>query len=174
VDFKIEGKFVMAELKLVGKPGGEHSPMALTFNAEIKRLAIEKGIEIGKVMTKLAEFAGLDERHLYNYRSGKTDIPSMLIPVFCKQFQSNALAMTLVGLCDVGDFEDRDNFDLSNFCADTVSNMLAGGQTFINAARDGRIDGHELIEIKNTSARIIRDAHRIVETATQLREARCA
>ncbi|HQZ81625.1 MAG TPA: hypothetical protein PLR83_00265 [Pyrinomonadaceae bacterium] len=90
-----------------------HSLVALTFDAEIKRLAVEKGLEIGTVMTKLAGFTGLDERQLYNYRSGKTDIPSLLIPVFCKQFESNALAMAIVSLCDVTPIETDDGFDVA-------------------------------------------------------------
>lgn len=162
----------MAELKLVGKPSGEHSPVALTFDAEIKRLAAEKGKQIGEMMTKLAEFTGLDERHLYNYRSGKTDIPSLLIPVFCKQFESNALAMSVVSMCETDDFDERDSYDLAKLCTGTIRAMLKGGEEFIDAFDDGRIDGHELIKLKNTRARIVRDANRLVEVATHAHERR--
>ncbi len=151
-----------------------HSPVALTFYAEIKRLAVDKGIEIGKVMTKLAGFTGLDERQLYNYRTGKTDIPSLLIPVFCKQFESNALAMAVVAMCEPGDTDERDAFDLTKFCSGTIRNMLKGGEEFLDAFDDGRIDGHELIKLKNTRARIVRDANRLVEVASHAHERRCA
>ncbi|HEV7700505.1 MAG TPA: hypothetical protein VGO43_09790 [Pyrinomonadaceae bacterium] len=156
------------------KPETMHSPLALTFDAEIKRMTLEKGIAIGHVMAKLAAGTGITERHLYNYRSGKTDIPGCEIPILCKHFESNALAMALVGMCDVGEFDAQDAFDLADFCAASVSEMLAGGRVFIEAARDGTIDGHELIQIKNVVAMIVRNAHRTLEVATQMRERRVA
>jgi hypothetical protein len=165
----------MGKLSLVGdKPDSMHSPVALTFDAEIKRVSAEKGLEIGKVMKKLAAATGLEERHLYNYRSGKTDIPSLLIPILCKQFESNALAMTVIGLCDDCSFDERDAFDLAKFCTGTIRNMLKGGEDFLDAFEDNRIDGHELIRLKNTRALIVRDANRMLEVAVHAHERRVA
>jgi hypothetical protein len=154
------------------KPDSMYSPVALTFSAEIKRMSVEKGLPIGEVFKKLARFSGVSETHLYNYRSGKTDIPALLIPVFCKQFESNALAMAVVGLCDVGDFDAGDAMDLINFTASAVKDILAGYATVVEAFKDGHIDGHELLEIKNSMAAIVRTAHRTTEIATRLREAK--
>jgi hypothetical protein len=156
------------------RPGTMHSPLALTFDAEIKRISIEKGKPIGEILELLAERSGISWQQLYNYRSGKTDIPASLIPVLCKHIGSNALAMSLVGLCETGDWDPQDAFDLADFCAGTTRDMLAGMQTFIDAARDGEIDGHELLKIKNVTASIVRNAHRTLEVATQMRERRVA
>lgn len=142
-----------------------HSLIALTFDAEIKRIAIEKGREIGEIMTKLAGFTGLDERQIYNYRSGKSDIPSLLIPVFCKQFESNALAMAVLSLCEAENSPDADGFDIARFCTTTVREMLECGADFLDAFDDGKIDGHEMAKLKNTRAKIIRSANRLLEIA---------
>jgi hypothetical protein len=157
-------------LELVEKtPRSMHSPLALTFNAEIKRVAAETKISIGEIMELLAKKTGLEERQLYHYRSGKCDIPALLIPIFCRHFESNALAMTLVGLCEIEDFEPGDGLDLIGFSAKTLQDMLAGAQVFVDAAKDGKIDGNELLEIKNVFAQIVRDAHRAIEVAAQMR-----
>lgn len=164
-----------SKLKLVEqKPNSAHSPVALTFDAEIKRMSIEKGLEIGKVMTKLAGFTGLDERQLYNYRSGKTDIPSLLIPIFCKQFESNALAMSVIGLCDDANFEEADAFDLVKLCSSTLRDILKGGEEFMAAFDDGKIDGRELTRLKSVRATIIRNTNRLFEVASNAYQRRTA
>jgi hypothetical protein len=156
------------------KRGTMHSPVALTFDAEIKRISVEQDKPIGDVIKLLAERSGISWQQLYNYRSGKTDIPASLIPVLCKQFGSNSLAMAVVGMCEAGDWDPQDAFDLADFVAGTTSEMLGGVRTFIDAARDGQIDGHELLKVKNVTAAIVRNAHRILEVATQMRERRAA
>lgn len=143
-----------------------NSPVALTFEAEIKRISIEKDLTIGQVMTKLAGFANVDVRQLYNYRSGKTDIPSLLIPKFCKQFHSNALAMAIVSMCNKTEFEERDEFDLTRFCSKTLRDQLQHGDDFLEAFDDGTIDGHELTKLSLSTTKIIRNANRLLEIAT--------
>lgn len=146
-----------------------HSLVALTFDAEIKRIAIEKGREIGEIMAKLAGFTGLDERQLYNYRSGRSDIPALLIPIFCRQFESNALAMAVLSMCDAEHTPPADGFDIARFCSESVKEMLECGTDFLNAFEDGRITGHEVAKLKNTRAKIIRSANRLLEAAQTAR-----
>lgn len=165
----------MADLRLVNKkPASAHSPVALTFDAEIKRLAAHSNIPIGEFMEILAGSTGLTEKQLYNYRSGTCDIPALLIPIFCRHFESNALAMAVVAMCELEEWDQRDGFDLARFCASTIRDMLRGGEEFMAAFEDGRIDGHELITLKNVRAKIIRDANRLVEVAVQAHERRAA
>jgi hypothetical protein len=163
-------------LKLVdGKSrSAMHSPIALTFEAEVKRMAAEKGLSMEQTMSKLAGFTGLDERQLYNYRSGKCDIPCLLIPVFCKQFESNALAMALIGMCDDANFDADDAFDLARFCAGIVQDMLKGGVAFMDMLEDNRLDGREIVRIKNVRAKLVRDINRLVEVAVTAHERRAA
>lgn len=148
----------MADLRL--------SPVALTFEAEVKRAAAEKGLPIERVMTKLAEFTGVGVSQLYNYRTGKTSIPADLIPELCRQFQSKALAMAVLNACgDVVEDEEHEPLDLTRFCSSTVRNMLAGGEEFLEVFDDGKVDGHELTNLSHRAARINRDVHRLLETA---------
>lgn len=173
VYYKNEGKFEMAKLTLVDKDTEyptRLSPVAMTFEAEIKRTAIEKGLEIGEVIAKLAKLADVAERQLYNYRSGKTDIPAMLIPQFCKQFGSNALAMAIVTMCNGTEFEERDAFDLAKFASQSVQDTLKGHDEFLDAFDDGTIDGHELAKLSHSTAKIIRNAHRLNEIARRAHE----
>lgn len=47
--------------------------------------------------------------------------------------------------------------------------MLAGGEDFLDAFDDGRIDGREEIKLKHTRARIIRTTNRLFEIAQNAR-----
>lgn len=163
----------MTDLRLVEneKPKRDPrlSPVALTFEAEIKRAAAEKGLPIERVMAKLAAFTGLSESQLYNYRTGKTGIPADLIPELCRQFHSRALAMAVLNACDDVEDDHEDAFDLTRFCSRTVRDMLAGGEEFLDAFDDGHIDGHELTNLSQRAARISRDSYRLLEVARSAR-----
>ena len=146
-----------------------NSPLALTFEAEVKRYSIEQDVPVAEIMERLAMHTGLTTGQLYNYRSGKTDIPASLIPEFCRQFKSASLAMTLIGLCEIENFEVGDAMDLAAFCARMVINLLEGGKAFMEITEDGKVDGHELIRMKNVAAKITRDVNRSVEITEQMR-----
>lgn len=158
-----------ADLKLVDDKPESPSPIALTFEAEIKRIAAEKGLEIGKVMEKLSGFTGISTTHLYNYRTGKTPIPADLIPVLCKQFHSRALAMTLIAMCDETPEDDHDGLELTQFCSRSTREMLSFGEEFLAAFDDGKIDGHEEMRLRNSHAKIIRNANRKLELVVSAR-----
>lgn len=152
----------------------QNSPVALAFECEIKRVAIEKGLEIGEVVRKLSQKTGVCERHIYHYRTGKTDIPTMLIPKFCRQFGSNALAMAVMTMCDEAEFDEQELFDLSRFVSKSVRNVLKAGDEFLEAFDDGAIDGFEFSKLSQSTARIIRDANRMLELAASARNRRMA
>jgi|CXWL01.1.fsa_nt_gi hypothetical protein len=149
------------------------SPVATTFEAEIKRYAAETGLEIREVMRKLSEFSGISENHLYNYRNGKTDIPLMLIPVFCRQFNSNALAMAIVDMCDaMVEIEERNGLDLTMLCSHSVRDMLRVGEVFQDITSDGHIDGHEEIRFAGEVAKLGIHKNRMFETVKFMRRRR--
>lgn len=162
----------MTKLKLVEKQKeypARLSPVALTFEAEIKRLAMETKSEIKEVMSDLAKASGLSESQLYNYRSGKTPIPADLIPELCRQFHSKALAMAVLNACDDVVDDHSEPLDLTRFCSSTVRDMLAGGEEFMDAFDDGRVDGHELTRLSHRAAKISRDSYRLLEVARAAR-----
>jgi len=160
----------MPNLRLIDKQKefpAHLSPLALTFEAEIKRVRIESGCEIADVMRELAAASGVSENHLYNYRNGNTDIPGSLIRVFCSIFKSNALAD--VTRCDELEFEIEGDIDIAQMCNRQVRSMLDGGNDFLDAFDDGRIDGHEEIKLAHSAARIRRDSYRLLEYAQRSR-----
>jgi predicted DNA-binding ribbon-helix-helix protein len=142
-----------------------NSQLSLTFEAEIKRIAEEKQIPVGRLISELTEGTGITERQIYNYRSGRTDLPASLIPIFCKRFGSNALAMRLVEACIEIEYDEMDLFDLGRFASRSVQDVLRGHDDFIDAFDDGIIDGHELSKLSLTSQKMIRNAIRLKEIA---------
>jgi len=58
---------------------------------------------------------------------------------------------------------------LLGVCGRAVREMLAGGEDFLDAFDDGRIDGREEIKLKHTRARIIRTTNRLFEIAQNAR-----
>jgi len=156
-----------ADLKIAKPP--RLSPLAFTFDSEIKRMAEENGLEIREVMSKLAGFTGLCDNHLYNYRTGKTSIPAEQIPEFCRQFQSNALVMALVGMCGETEIVELDQFDLARACSSTVRSMLKGGDVLMEVCEDGKIDGYEEIRISKEAATINAHSNRLLEFARATR-----
>ncbi len=164
---------IKSKLSLVAgpeKPAAHMSQLALTFEAEIKRIAGEAGVQIADVMRELSNVSGVSENHLYNYRSGRTDIPGSTIKVFCSIFRSNALASVL--MIDEIEFEDDDAYDLARMCNRHVRSMLESGEEFLDAFEDGHIDGHEEIKLARTTARIRRDSFRLLEVAQSFRRRR--
>lgn len=150
----------------------KNSLHSLTLESEIKRIAAERVEPMERVVRKLAEMSGIGERQIYNYRTGKTDIPSSLIPVFCRQFGSNALAMAILQQCRESD--EQDCFDLVRLANQSARTTLQAHDKFLEAFDDGHINGFEYNELKKASAGAIANFHRldqIVEDAYSRRRA---
>lgn len=148
------------------------SPQSLTLENEIIRVAKEKQIPVADVLSHLAKFSQITERQIYNYRAGKTDIPSSLVPVFCNYFQSKALAMSILIQCN--DKEEIDNFEIVKIANDSCRQTLNFHNKFLEAFEDGTIDGYEYIELKKSTAGAIAGFHlleSIVESDYKRRKA---
>lgn len=142
-----------------------NSLLALTLDNEIYRLANEKGLQVGEVITKLANNTNVSERQIYNYRSGKTDFQASHIPVFCKEFGSNALALALLNLCDETEIEVPEDFDIVSLASRTARHTLSHHEKFLNAFEDKQIDGFELTHLKHSTAESIRNMRLLEEIA---------
>lgn len=143
------------------------SRLALAFETEIKRIAAENSSDIADVMRELSDAVGISESQLYNYRSGRTDIPGSTIRLFCSIFKSNALSD--VTRCDEIELELASGLDVAQMCNRHVRSMLEGGEHFIDAFADGRIDGHEEIKLEKAVAQIHQRSFRLLETARGMR-----
>lgn len=150
----------------------KNSPQSLTFDGEIKRIAEERGETIAEASKKLSKLSGIGERQIYNYRVGKTDIPSGLIPVFCIQFGSNALAKSILGQC--GQSAEIEDFDLVKLANRSAQDALGVHQHFLSVFEDGKVTGFELNETKIRTNKAVAVFHRldqIVEDAYNRRQA---
>ncbi len=141
----------------------KNSPQSLTLECEIKRIAAERGESIDQTIKHLADLSGLSERHIYNYRTGKTDIPAGLTVVFCNHFGSNALAMAIVQQCC--QTADCDGFDIVRLANKSARHTLAAHERFLEAFDDGVIDGFELNELKKQTAAGVANFHRLEQVA---------
>lgn len=154
------------------KPQAKHddypfkdSILSLVLDSEIKRIANEKGLSVGEVITKLASNTGVCERQIYNYRSGKTDVQASHIPIFCKQFGSNAIALALLNECEETNVEVPDAFDIVSLASKTARHTLKHHELYLKAFDDGEIDGFELSELNQSTASSIRDMKLLQEIA---------
>lgn len=141
----------------------KNSPQSLTFETEIKRTAKERGETIDQTVEILSDLSGVSVRQIYNYRNGVTDIPSGLIPAFCKQFGSNALAMAILKQC--GETDELENFDIVRLANQSARNTLQAHDRFLEAFDDGKIDGFEMNELKKVTASSVASFHRLEQVA---------
>lgn len=137
----------------------KNSPQSLTFENEIKRIATEREEPINQTINTLSKMSGVTVRHIYNYRNGKTDIPSGLIPIFCKQFNSNALAMSILTQCETT--EEFEGFDLVKLVNKSGQYALGVHGHFLEIFEDDKVTGYELNESKRLTAGAIAVFHRL-------------
>ncbi len=142
----------------------KNTPVQLAFEAEIKRIAKDRGEPMGATTALLSKFTGVSERQIYNYRMGKTPVAPEQIKIFCEQFNSAALAQAWISTFNVVQ-TDRELFDLTRFANKSLRNVLEAGDKFLGAFEDGKIDGHELNELHLAGAAIKRDADQMIEVA---------
>lgn len=150
----------------------KNSLQSLTLENEIKRIAAEREESIEETINKLSHLSGITVRQIYNYRNGKTDIPSGLIPVFCRQFGSNALAMAILKQCEpTPEIED---FDLVKLANKSARQTLKAHDRFLEAFEDGKIDGFEINELKKATAGAVANFHRLEGIAEDAYDRQCA
>lgn len=142
----------------------KNSPTTLCFEAEIKRLAAQREEPIADLIRNLARLSEVSERHIYNYRSGKTEIPITAIQCFCEQFNSLALGLAWLSTFKV-ESDELDLIDLSRLASRAVRNILGAGDLFLEAFEDHKVDGYEMNKLELAGAMIHRDTRQLVEIA---------
>lgn len=141
----------------------KNSPQSLTLETEIKRIAGDRGESIGRTIERLAEFSGVGERQIYNYIGGKTDIPAGQIPVFCREFGSNALAMSIIHQCE--QTEPIEEYDIVRLGSKSARETLIVHELFMEAFDDGEIDGFELTKLKKSKASAVANFNHLEQIA---------
>lgn len=97
-------------------------------------------------------------------------MPADHIPVFCKQFESNALAMTVLNMCNETPIEEREALDLARFCSSATRDTLKGGEEFMTIMQDGKVDGHEEKRFSEIAAKMVRNTNRKLEIVRATRQ----
>lgn len=151
-------------VQMKSKKPYRHTPTALCFEAEIKRIVGERGESTANVIARLSRFSGITERQIYNFRDGTTEITPEYIKIFCQQFGSLALGQAWFATFGI-EQEDQEIFDLTRFASKSVRNVLEAGDRFLQAFDDGQIDGAELNDLALAAAKIQRDAVQMFEVA---------
>lgn len=140
-----------------------NSPQSLTLESEIKRVAEERGEAIDLTIERLSEFSGIGVRQIYNYRSGKCDIPSSQIPIFCKEFGSNALAMSVLQQCEAAEL--LESYDIVRLANQSARHTLQVHDDFLAAFDDNVVDGFELTNLKKKKAKAVAHFNQLEQIA---------
>lgn len=141
--------------------------LALTLDAEFKRVAREEQKSMDDLVTEVAALTGKCARQLYNFRSGKWDLPSSLIPLLCRRFRSRALLDALIDECRGTEVEVPDLFDLTRLISRTVGDDMRHFESYIRAFEDGIVSEQELRELRESGERLISDVRKFEAIAVE-------
>lgn len=152
--------------KIIAEFPHRHSATALTFDTELKRIAAEREESLNETIEKLAGLVGVSTRQIYNYRSGKSEIPAEFIKIFSEQFGSQALGLAWISTFEItSETFEIDEFDLSRLANRVTRETLAVGDKFLAAFDDGKITGFELEELKRGKCAAVASFNRLEEVA---------
>lgn len=132
---------------------------------EFRRVAKAEGKSMDALVEEIAGLTGKSVRQLYNFRSGKWDIPSQLIPVLCRRFRSRALLDALSEECGESAVEVPDPYDLTRLVSQTVRGDLRYFEQFLDAFEDGVIEKQELDRLRESSEYLILDVKKFFAMA---------
>jgi hypothetical protein len=141
--------------------------LALTLDSEFKRVAGAEKISMESLMDEAAQLTGRTPREIYNYRSGKWPLPSNLIPVLVKRFNSYLLLDALREECRDVRHEVPDLFDLSQRVAATVGDDMKHYNFLLEAFQSGGVDEQEMVLIEKSGSRIIENVYQLLAVARE-------
>jgi hypothetical protein len=131
-----------------------------TIDREFKRVAKAEGISMEALVAEVALLTKKSERQIYNFRSGKWELPPSLFPVLCNRFRSRAILDALIDECEATPVDLPESFDLTKLISQTVREDLRHYEQFIDAYEDGAIDAQELAALKESGERVVLNVRR--------------
>jgi hypothetical protein len=136
--------------------------VAHVLDDEFKRVAKAEGKSMEALVEEIAGLLGKRPRQVYNFRSGKWDVPSQLFPLLCKRFGSLALIDALRDECRAAtaEVEVPEEYELTCLVSQTVRDDLRHYEKFLAAFEDGVITEAEMEELHASGARIISNVHK--------------
>jgi hypothetical protein len=126
-----------------------------TLEAEFKRLAKKEQKPMEELVEEIARLVKKSVRQVYNWRSGKWDVPSQLVPVLCRRFGSLALIHALEDECRDIEAEMPEAFDLARLTSQTIREDLLHYERVMVAFEDRTITEGEFGEKVASGARVI-------------------
>lgn len=137
-----------------------------TLEAEFKRLAKKEQKPMEELVEEIARLVRKSVRQVYNWRSGKWDVPSQLLPVLCRRFGSLALIHALEDECRDVEVELPETFDLARMTSQTIREDLLHYERVMDAFEDRAITEGEFGELVASGARVISNV-RLFEAIAQ-------
>lgn len=137
-----------------------------TLDNEFKRVAKAEGIAMDELVAEVALLTQKSERQIYNYRCGKWELPSPLIPILCRRFRSRALLIALEDECRDAPVEVPETFELTKLVSQTVRGDLHHYEKFLDAFESDGIDAQELEALKASGDRVVMNVRHFEAIAT--------
>jgi hypothetical protein len=137
--------------------------LARVLDGEFLRIAGEEDVKLSALVGEVAQATGYSERQIYNFREGRSDLPSALIPFFCERFKSRAL---IDALSD-SDFnvEVPEMYDLTRLTSRAVRDILQHYERYLDAFESDGIDRAELAELEISGDAVVRTVRQFLAIA---------
>jgi hypothetical protein len=148
--------------------------LALMLDDEFKRVAKAEQISMEDLVTDVARLVGCSTRQIYNYRSGKWELPGSMIPTLCKRFASLSLLHELAGECASTEIEVPESYELTRMISGSVQTDMIHYGRLLDAFDSDGIDRRELDELEASGARVVENIRMLEEIARQDYERRTA
>lgn len=134
--------------------------LALALDNELRRVAAEEDVTLDEMVNEIAALIGKTARMLYNYRSGKWDLPSSLIPVLCARFKSHTLLNALAGELKETIIEVPQGIEFSQLAIQILRQICDHHHALIEAYKTEATDLNTLSRLEEQTEQIIqRERH---------------
>ncbi|HYP29386.1 MAG TPA: hypothetical protein VE262_21930 [Blastocatellia bacterium] len=143
--------------------------LALLLDSEFHRVAKAEDISMEQLVSEVSILTEYTTRQIYNFRSGKWDIPSSILPVLCKRFNSLVLLNLLEDEIKEQPVVISDTDDIPQLSIETLGEICTHHYNLLDIINGGRdLDRNTLVEIEEKTERIVqreRALFRLLERA---------
>ena len=130
--------------------------LAFVLDGEFKRVAKAEGISMEQLVSEVSKLTGYTPRQIYNFRSGKWDLPTSLVPILCKRFNSHALLNLLQDEINEQPIEISDTDDIPQLSIETLGEICAHHYNLLDIVNGRRsLDRNTLVEMEESTERIV-------------------
>lgn len=141
--------------------------LARALDVDLIEVAKKEDRSIGDLVKEVTQLTGYSARHIYNWRSALWPIPSNVIPILCKRFNSTALLDALTAeMKDIEEVEIPDRFDLADLVTTILRSVCNHHFNLMEAfRRPGGIDAETLKSLDIATEDVIRQERQLFAIA---------